>query len=620
MIRKNKQIHFLFLAFCFFCHLKLDATNYYVNDNSQIGDVFSYSVGLVGNNGLSKGTPNLTLSYVLTTYSLTFTAGDTIFVDAGSYTEIFLSSPKNGIVIKGAGAGATGYTKFSKSGSDRYFMLIDDNNTVLSNMILDGYDNSLSASGKGMTVDVASGITGIVFNNVVISSAASSVGGVSWPIKINASTQVTFNGGGSTCNSTNGTTPGGGMLITGTSSTVNINNYQFVNNYRDDIGANLNISGGNSTNLVNIKNTRFESGTSSANRGVAIYVGSGKVNIYNCLFKNNTIQDGGGNFVGGTVCIEGSSTVLITKSTFTNNTGTGSGGVYGVGIGVNSAAAVVEIDSCKFASNTSGGSHANDLEVKAGTVNVKRCTFLSVSKNVNLTGGSCTIINSGAPTGSTSVTMSNTSVPSYTAAVNVLSYSGSCATTVILPIELNRFEGECSNNQVLLIWQTASETNNKLFNVERSIDGVIFQTIRSVKGAGTSVNFNNYTFIDDNEGDNINTVYYYRLSQIDYDGKTSQSQIISVDHTCGTSIKSNITIYPNPTQAEISIEFKLHKSSVVMIELYNNIGQIAKTSKSNQYDFGFQSINLNMEDMNTGVYYLKVTIDNQAVTHKIIKL
>lgn len=615
------QIHLVLFTLLFFYNLKFIATPYYVNDNSNVGNVFTYSVGLAGNNGLTKSTPNLTLSYILTTYSLTFASGDTIYIDAGSYTEIFLSSPQNGVVIRGAGAGASSFTKFSKSGSDRYFMLIDDNNTVLSHMILDGYDNSLAASGKGMTIDVASGITGVVFNNVVVSSAASSVGGVSWPIKINASTVVTFNGGGSVCNSTDGTTPGGGILITGTSSTVSINNYQFVNNYRPSAGSNLCITGGNATNLVNIKNSRFEKGTTSGGmKGVGIYISSGIVNIYDCLFKSNTQGDGGGNFVGGVVSVEGTTTVTISRSTFTNNSGTGSGGVYGVGIGVNSTTAVVEIDSCWFGSNAAGGTHGNDLEVKAGTVNVKKCTFTSVSKNVNLTGGSCTLINSGAPTGSTSVTMSNSSAANYTPAINVWSYSGNCVTTIVLPIELTRFEGECNDNQVMLIWQTATETNNKLFNIERSMDGISFQTIGSINGVGTSVNYNNYTFIDDDKLDNLNSVSYYRLSQIDYDGKANHSQIISIDHLCGSHIKAEINLFPNPSISNITIELKLHKASVVTVEMYNQIGQLVKNLNTNIYDLGLQSVNLDLNNVDSGVYYLKVDINNQVTTHKIIKI
>lgn len=611
---------FLIAAYLIIVVFKINATNYYVNDASLTGDIYTGAIGSSTATGTSSLTPKNLLSGILTTYSLSFAAGDTIFIDAGNYTEIFLSSPQNGVVIKGAGASSSGYTKFTKSGSDRYFMLIDDNNTQLINMIIEGYDNSLAAAGKGMAVDIASGKTGIVFTNVVVRAIASSVGGVSWPIKINSSASVTFNGGGSVCNSTDGTTPGGGMLITGTACTVNINNYQFVNNYRKDIGANLNISGGNTTNLVNIYNTRFENGTSSGNRGVGIYINAGKLNVYNCIFKANTIQDGGGNFVGGTVCVEGASTVTISRSTFTANTGTGSGGVYGVGIGINSASAVVEIDSCRFGGNTAGGTHGNDIETKSGTVTVQKCLLQSVSKSINLTGGSCTVSNSGAPTGSTSVTMANTTATNYTANPTVLTYTGTCASTInlsFLPIELTRFEGDCNNGDVMLTWQTASEKNNQVFNVERSADGVQFEIIGSLKGAGTYEGYNNYTFIDNNKFDGL---AYYRLSQQDYNGKVSQSKIISVEHLCGEHNDAEIFIYPNPSQNNAVINLKLIKKSSVSTLVYDGIGRLVASLPSKDFEVGLQNINIDANDFAPGIYFIKTSINDKEYVQKFVKL
>ena len=594
-------------------------TNYYVNDSPTGTDKFCTAAGSAGNSGTSKNSPKLTLNSILTTYSLSFSIGDTIFVDTGTYSEIFLSSPQNGVVIKGAGIGTTNFTKFIKSGSDRYFMFIDDNNTVLSDIIIEGYDNSLAASGKAMAINISSGVTGVVFNNVNVRSIQSSVGGVSWPIRIESNTSVTFNGGGSSCNSTNGTTPGGGILITGTGSTVSINSYQFINNYRNDIGANLCITGGNSSNLVTVRNSRFENGTSSGNRGVGIYVSSGTLKIYDSYFKSNTIQDGGGNFVGGTICAENTATVLISRSTFSANTGTGSGGVYGVAIGINGASVNAQIDSCYFASNSgSSGTHANDIEVKNGTTLARYCVFASTNRVINQTGGTFTVSNSGNPSKGGTITMVNTTTSSYTPNPSVPTYTGSCGTAItILPIELVKFEGECFNGNIQLIWQTASEKDNKEFVVEKSFNGIDFFTIGKINGAGTSQTLNFYKFIDDTQAEEIQ---YYRLRQNDNDGKYSQSQIIVVNKSCNDLSINSLNVYPNPTSSYINIELKLYKKETINFSIYDNTGRLVSAENNQTYEVGFNTVNININNLAQGIYILKTTSNTREFIHKIIKL
>lgn len=615
----TKSIIFLYLVLI--AYYSSTATNYYVNDNPTGTDVFCTAAGSAGNSGTSKNSPKLTLSSILTTYSLSFSSGDTIFVDTGTYSEIFLSSPQNGVVIKGAGIGTTNYTKFIKSGSDRYFMFIDDNNTILSDMIIEGYDNSLASSGKGMAINISSGITGVIFNNVNVRSIQSSVGGVSWPIRIESNTNVTFNGGGSSCNSSNGTTPGGGMLITGAGSTVSINSYQFVNNYRNDIGANLCITSGNSSNLVTIRNSRFENGTSSGNRGVGIYVSSGTLKVYDSYFKSNTIQDGGGNFVGGTICAENTATVLISRSTFTTNTGTGSGGVYGVAIGINGASVNAQIDSCYFASNSgSSGTHANDVEVKNGVALARYCVFASSNRVINQTGGTFTVSNSGNPSKGGTITMVNTTTSSYTATPSVPSFTGSCATAITiipLPIELVKFEGECFNGVVQLLWQTASEKENKEFVIEKSFNGRDFYTIGKVNSAGSSNVLNSYKFNDDNE---IEDIQYYRLNQNDYDGKQSQSNIIAVKKSFNNVSINAINIYPNPANTDIFIELKLHKKDSIKFSIYDNTGRLVKEENSQTYEIGFNTINIDINSLDRGIYILKASSSNKEYIQRIIKL
>jgi hypothetical protein len=96
---------------------------------------------------------------------------------------------------------------------------------------------------------------------------------------------------------------------------------------------------------------------------------------------------------------------------------------------------------------------------------------------------------------------------------------------VALPVELSFFEGEKLADGSLLKWTTLSEVNNDYFEIQRSVDGINFNTIGTVNGQGNTSANTNYEFID---LEITNAIVYYRLKQIDYDGAYSYSHIISL--------------------------------------------------------------------------------------------
>lgn len=92
-------------------------------------------------------------------------------------------------------------------------------------------------------------------------------------------------------------------------------------------------------------------------------------------------------------------------------------------------------------------------------------------------------------------------------------------------------------------WATAMEDNNDYFAIQRSIDGLNFITIGYADGAGTTNEMTVYNFLD--EGNNTSNLVYYRLLQVDLDGSTGSSQIVSVHLETG-----DLSIYPNPTSSD----------------------------------------------------------------------
>ena len=96
-----------------------------------------------------------------------------------------------------------------------------------------------------------------------------------------------------------------------------------------------------------------------------------------------------------------------------------------------------------------------------------------------------------------------------------------------LPIELLYFNGVVCETGNKLYWSTASENNNNYFNIEKTRDGKIWNSISNMKGVGNSSTQLYYSFVDE---DVENIINYYRLKQTDYDGKFKYSEIISIDN------------------------------------------------------------------------------------------
>lgn len=97
-----------------------------------------------------------------------------------------------------------------------------------------------------------------------------------------------------------------------------------------------------------------------------------------------------------------------------------------------------------------------------------------------------------------------------------------------LPIELEGLKGYNDGDKNVISWTTISENNNDYFIVERSVDGVQFSEMGQLNGAGNSEDVLKYTLYD-TEFRNI--VNYYRLVQVDYDGESTTSSIISIDNS-----------------------------------------------------------------------------------------
>ena len=180
-----------------------------------------------------------------------------------------------------------------------------------------------------------------------------------------------------------------------------------------------------------------------------------------------------------------------------------------------------------------------------------------------------------------------------------------------LPVELISFAGQLKAEQVELTWQTEVELNNDFFTLERSRDGINFEVIGSIRGAGNSTTSQRYDYLDQTPYNGLN---YYRLSQTDFDGtKAYAGKIITVQ----VKKEREIVIYPNPVTAELHIDLGSSTSSNISYEVYDALGRIVR---SNEVDTRNTTVfDLDVKDLETGLYLIKVTGDGAVMTAQFVK-
>jgi hypothetical protein len=175
------------------------------------------------------------------------------------------------------------------------------------------------------------------------------------------------------------------------------------------------------------------------------------------------------------------------------------------------------------------------------------------------------------------------------------------ATTVALPIELLSFEGKALEKSNLLTWRTASETQNKGFDIERSTDGSRFEKIGFVAGNGATSQTQRYTFEDSSPLERLGEVLYYRLKQLDFDGRFEYSKIIAIAQKGDNAV----SIFPNPSKGVFTLS-GLKNIEDEQISIVNSIGQNIAINVQNDGQ-------MDLSAYPSGVYYLRIASSGQVV-------
>jgi hypothetical protein len=173
-----------------------------------------------------------------------------------------------------------------------------------------------------------------------------------------------------------------------------------------------------------------------------------------------------------------------------------------------------------------------------------------------------------------------------------------------LPVTLISVKGErLSDSQVRLFWETSSETDNLGFQVERSVQGAgNFETVGTIDGAGNSVHSKKYDMIDFNSHPETS---YYRLKQLDFDGKFTYSRVIAVK---GINQAFKLAVVPNPATGNdfsIRIEGRQTTGEVELI-VYNAKGVAVYRNRQIKLNTAKQIPIGEIPSISTGLYQAKV--------------
>jgi hypothetical protein len=219
----------------------------------------------------------------------------------------------------------------------------------------------------------------------------------------------------------------------------------------------------------------------------------------------------------------------------------------------------------------------------------------------------------------TTVDANNTSVYPYVigptfygvvSAAKVTSISESVTTySGIVPISLINFQGKLEKKNAVLDWTSASEINSSHYIIERSTDGLHFEAIGKTPSKGNQSQKTTYAFIDENVPQGK---LYYRLKQVDLDGKSESFKVISLLNTYGGF---GFRVFPNPASELLVIQTDDILRSDVHVALINTLGA---TVAEKDFPAGSSNCFLDTQTLYSGIYQLMITENGSTKTQKVL--
>jgi hypothetical protein len=190
---------------------------------------------------------------------------------------------------------------------------------------------------------------------------------------------------------------------------------------------------------------------------------------------------------------------------------------------------------------------------------------------------------------------------------------------VVFPVNLKELSGfwnrETDVNE--LYWVTAQEVNNSHFIIERSFENGRFVEVGKVDGNGNSTSDQEYLFYDNDIANNGE--YVYKIKQVDFDGKFEEVGEVSIKVLRENAF--TVKVFPNPTIETTSIEINVKSGTEVSYELFDATGRLLFKSSQTEVDNSGTHLFLhNMGSLSQGVYYTKISVGEENVIQRIVKV
>lgn len=559
LFHKTKKL--IFTIATTLCFSQLMAGTWYVNDGSLTGDVFTTAIGNDANTGTSAD-PFATVQFAINTAA----AGDTIYVDAGTYSSADITVSKTGIVLRGAKFGVPAGPDASPVGRGTDESIIDASiyyGQSRDGIVVDGFTIDAGTRLRGIE---ARGLNSVIINNIVTGTITPFVQQAGISTRANApnrvhSYQISYN---------------------------NVQGFRF-GIYMD----------GNTENQSEIS---FNYVTGCFSAGFVLTASNGHILKANVSDNNST----------GLLCLKANN--LIQQNTFTNNTIAGirlaatsqtSGNNILFNFITNNAVGIALTEDDPGAVNNS----ANYNFITPNVLNIGNAHTANFNATCNWYGTTDVVTIASLIAGNVLYN------PFLTDGIDTDPDYGfqPITTCIVAPIILTDFNATTKDYDVVLRWKTSSEINSSYFSIERSLDGIHFSPIGRVAANGFTSTTSNYSFTD-NKPVNFDKPTFYRLNMVDRDGSSKNSKILNVTlKTNGSKLQQ---VYPNPVTAGalINANFIAANAENINISLVNAVGQVL-TNAVFQAQKGSNQISMKVPAGANGVNFL--VIKSAGVVQKV---
>ena len=185
-----------------------------------------------------------------------------------------------------------------------------------------------------------------------------------------------------------------------------------------------------------------------------------------------------------------------------------------------------------------------------------------------------------------------------------------------LPVKLTSFTGNYVNGKSLLDWKTSQEINNDRYEILRSLDGETFTKIASVKGSANGNIINNYSYEDNTLSQITSNNIFYRLKQIDLDGKVTFSSVIKII----LNSKFRFDIFPNPFNTNFTLSFAATNNFNGFVEIRNNAGTLMYKQFINIKKGNNSILMNNLPNLSSGIYFVLVNNAELSLKKKLQKM